>query len=53
MNDSEINKIYLKKIKLIQKYSKFYYDKKKSIISDEEFDRIKKEVLDLEKKYNF
>ncbi len=53
MNDSEINKIYLKKIKLIQKYSKFYYDKNKSIISDEEFDRIKKEVLDLEKKYNF
>ena len=53
MNDKEIYNQYLKKIKVIQKYNKLYYNKNKSTISDFEFDRIKKEVLDLEKKYTF
>ena len=53
MNDKEINKNYLKKIKLIKKYNKLYYNKNSSIISDYEFDILKKEVLELEKKYSF
>ena len=53
MNDKEIYKQYLKKIKLIQKYNQFYYDKNKSKISDSDFDIIKKEVLELETKYSF
>jgi len=53
MSDNEINKIYLKKIKLIQKYNEFYYNKDSSIVTDYEFDQLKKEVLDLEKKYSF
>ena len=53
MNDKEINKNYLKKIKLIKKYNELYYNKNSSIISDYEFDILKKEVLELENKYSF
>ena len=53
MNDKEINKNYLKKIKLIKKYNELYYNKNSSIISDYEFDILKKKVLELEKKYSF
>ena len=53
MNDKEINKNYLKKIKLIKKYNELYYNKNSSTISDYEFDILKKEVLELEKKYSF
>ena len=53
MNDKEINKNYLKKIKLIKKFNELYYNKNSSIISDYEFDILKKEVLELEKKYSF
>ena len=53
MSHDEIKKDYLKKIKLIQKYNQYYYNKNKSAISDYEFDIIKLEVLRLEKKYEF
>ena len=53
MIEDEIKREYLKKIKLIQKYNQFYYDKNKSIITDQEFDSLKIEVLELEKKYNY
>ena len=53
MNDKEIYKNYLKKIKLIQKYNQLYYNKNRSDISDSQFDILKKEVLELEKKYSF
>jgi len=53
MIQDEIQKKYLKKVKLIQKYNQFYYDKNKSIIADHEFDHLKREVLELEKKYNY
>ena len=53
MNDKEIYKEYLKKIKLIQKYNKLYYNNNKSDISDSQFDILKREVLDLENKYKF
>ena len=42
MIQDEIKKEYLKKIKLIQKYNRFYYDKNESIISDQAFDALKK-----------
>ena len=53
MNDKEIYKEYLKKIKLIQRHNQLYYNKNKSDISDSQFDILKKEVLDLENKYKF
>ena len=48
-----IKKDYFKKIKLIQKYNEYYYDKEKPIITDQVFDLLKKEIIDLENKYSF
>jgi DNA ligase (NAD+) len=53
MNNDLIKKDYFKKIKLIQKYNEYYYDKDKPIVSDQKFDILKKEIIDLEKKYSF
>ena len=53
MKNEKVKKDYLKKISLLQKYNQFYYDKNKSLISDQEFDLIKKEIFQLEEKYSF
>ncbi len=53
MKKSEITKKYLKKIKLINKFNKFYFEKEKPIVSDEVYDDLKKEILLLENKYIF
>ena len=53
MIDEKINQIYLKKIKLFQKYNKHYYDLNKPLVEDLIFDNLKLEIFDLEKKYNF
>ena len=53
MSDKEIKKRYLQEIEIIQKHNKFYYDKNKPIISDKDFDDLKKKILDLEKQYKF
>ena len=53
MERGQIEKIYNEKIKLYLKYNKFYYDKSNPIIEDSQFDELKKEILLLEKKYNF
>ncbi len=51
MPDVKINQDYLKKIKLFQKYNKHYYDLNNPLVSDKEFDKLKLEILKLEKKY--
>ncbi len=53
MSHEDIKKIYLKKIKKITKLNKSYYDDSNPIISDSEYDNLKKEILSLENKYNF
>jgi DNA ligase (NAD+) len=53
MSNDKIKKDYLKKIQLIDKYNKFYYDNNESIISDQKFDFLKKGLIELEKKYSF
>jgi len=53
MKNDLIKKNYLKKIKLIQKYNNHYYDKDRPIITDYEFDLLKKEIIDLENQYKF
>ena len=53
MNNDLIKKNYLNKIELFQKYNKHYYNKNKPIITDQEFDLLKKDIIDLEKKHNF
>ena len=44
---------YKKKIKLLDKYNKQYYQNQKPIVSDKEYDELKNEILQLEKKHNF
>jgi len=46
-------KEYKKKIELLEKYNKFYYQNQKPLISDKEFDELKSGIIELEKKYNF
>ncbi len=44
---------YKKKIRLLDKYNKQYYQNQKPIVSDKEYDELKNEILQLEKKHNF
>jgi len=53
MNEIEIKKLYLKKIKLLKRYNLYYYDKSKPLISDQLYDELKNETILLETKYNF
>ena len=53
MKDSEIKKLYKKKITELVKHNKLYFEKSSPEISDKDYDKIRKEVLDLEKKYSF
>ena len=53
MNDVKINNDYLKKIKKINELNESYYDKNRPLIPDNEYDLLKKEIIDLEKKYKF
>ena len=53
MQIEKIKKNYLIKIKKFKDYNKSYYEKSKPKINDTEFDKLKIEILDLEKKYNF
>ena len=48
MSSISIKKDYLNKIKLINKYNKFYYDKSNPSVSDHEYDELKKEILNIE-----
>ena len=53
IKEDNITKNYLDKIKLIEKYNKSYYDKDAPTVSDQKYDELKKETLELEKNYIF
>ena len=53
MIDEKISLKYLEMIKLFQRYNKHYYDLNKPLVNDTEFDKLKLEIINLEKKYNF
>ena len=53
MKKKEIYKKYIKKINLITRFNKFYFEKSAPIVSDKEYDELKKEINNLEKEYNF
>ena len=53
MKKTEIIKYYENKIKELKKNNKFYFEDSSPIISDKEYDQIKKEIIQLEKKYSY
>ena len=53
MIKSDLIKKYKTKIKNFYKHRKLYYDKSNPIISDNEFDKLKQEILDLEKNFPY
>ena len=52
-NNLEIKLLYKKKLKSIKKHNQLYFTNDSPEISDFEYDKIKLELLDLEKKYPF
>ena len=52
-NEDNIIKNYLDKARLLENYNKFYYDKDDPAISDQKYDALKKEILELENKHLF
>jgi DNA ligase (NAD+) len=53
MNKRQIKNLYKEKIELINDYNKFYYDYSKPKISDQEYDKLKIEILLLESNNKF
>ena len=53
MQRKEIEKVYIKKIRELTKHDKAYFKHDKPLISDRDYDLLKKEILTLEKKYKF
>jgi len=53
MSIKKIQINYRKKIKLITKLNKFYYENSEPLVSDSEYDELKKEILNLEKNNDF
>ncbi len=53
MNKGEIKKLYKKKINQFKKNNYLYFEKNAPKISDSNFDQLKSEILELEKKFSF
>ena len=53
MDKKNIQAEYSKKIKNLHKFGKAYFDKDNPIVSDQRYDDLKLEILNLEKKYSF
>ncbi len=53
MKESAIKKLYNNKLNELNKHNKNYFDKNSPTISDKEYDKIKLDVIELEKKYTF
>ncbi|WP_440914971.1 NAD-dependent DNA ligase LigA [Candidatus Pelagibacter sp.] len=51
MTSKDIKAQYKKKIDLLEKYNEYYYDKNIPEVSDAIYDKLKNEILSLEKKY--
>ena len=53
MERKEVQKVYFKKINKLKKYDQAYFDNDNPIISDKDYDNVKAEILNLEKKYKY
>ena len=53
MQKKEIEKVYIEKINQLKKYNKAYFEQDNPIISDADYDNLKKKILNFEEKYKF
>ena len=53
MNKKKLQTEYSKKINLINKLNKFYFDDNNPKVTDQKYDELKKQILELENKYKF
>ncbi len=53
MNEKLLKKEYLKKISQLQKFNLAYYDKSAPLVADSEYDKLKKDIINFERKYDF
>ena len=53
MDKNLIKKKYLQKIKQLQKFNKAYFEKSVPLVSDAKYDEFKKEIINLENRYDF
>ena len=51
--EDDIISNYLKKKNLLEKYNKFYYDKDSPSVNDQQYDDLKKKIIELEKNNSF
>ncbi len=51
-NLKDLKKNYLKKIRLINKYNEAYYNQSNPIVDDAIYDKLKKDIIEIEKKYS-
>ena len=53
MQRKEVEKAYIDKINQLKKHNKAYFIKDNPILSDSDYDSLKKEILEFEKKYKY
>ncbi len=53
MNEKLIKKQYLKKISDLRKHNQAYYDRSAPLIADTDYDKLKNDIVNYEKKYKF
>ena len=53
MNKKQVQKLYVEKNDKLKKYNEAYFKKDEPIVSDAEYDDLKKTIIEFESKYNF
>ena len=53
MNKKKIYSDYIKKISILKKYNQSYYEDSNPDVTDEKYDELKNNILELEKKFDF
>ena len=53
MEKKKIKKIYQEKIKIFKHHNFLYFEKNKPILTDGDFDKLKNEIIELEKSHKY
>ena len=53
MKKKEIEKKYKSYIHKLKNYNQYYYQKSKPIVTDSDYDQLKRDIINLENKYKF